>query len=123
MIESLTSYDHTYINEQISLADVARPQKEAGDRRVTKTRFVGCEILGPAVVVPGDGFLISGVAYLDGDWQESFRALAPAAPYPAGAISVNDCEFQNCSFQGVQFMAPVPFIWQIRRHFHPYNPN
>ena len=123
MIESLTSYDHTYIDRQILLSDLVPQQQEAGDRRLTKTRFVECEILGPAVVVPGDGFLISGVAYLDGDWEESFRALAPGAPYPADAISVDDCDFQNCIFRAVQFMALVPFIWQLRRHFHPYNPD
>jgi hypothetical protein len=122
MIESLTSYNRTYVAQSVKLAELAEELSGKASRQISDVHFVNCTILGPAVVVPGDAFRLSGAAYIDDDREEAFRALEPATPYPADAIVVSDCEFEDCSFRDVQFVAPEELVWQLRRHFHPYTP-
>lgn len=75
--------------------------------------FEGCDLKGPAVVVPqGSNFASSSLV---GDPDALLWEIPPDRPEVIGAILVRNCTFERCTFINVGFAGPSEFVQQIRQ--------
>lgn len=93
---------------------VIRISELAGEQGVLEGFvFEGCDLKGPAVVVPqGSNFANSSLV---GDPDALLWEIPPDRPEVIGAILVRNCTFEDCTFMNVGFAGPPEFIEQVRR--------
>ncbi len=94
-------YDETYTDGRVFL-----PECLTSKTRVENVAFIGCEIIGPAVVAVEDGCV----------WEGGFKLLLPKGvaaesaiwPVPEeimlGVMGVKNCRFVRCSWEWVGFV-------------------
>ena len=87
----------------VRLADLAVARATIKDRR-----FENCLILGPAVVIPTGGGVISDCEF-DGSLEETIWEI-PENVGRIGAIGLDNTDFISCRFQGVGFAGPAEFV-------------
>jgi len=93
---------------------VIRISELAGEQGVLEGFvFEGCDLKGPAVVVPqGSNFANSSLV---GDPDALLWEIPPDRPEVIGAILVRNCTFEDCTFMNVGFAGPPEFIEQVRQ--------
>ena len=75
--------------------------------------FEGCDLKGPAVLVPqGSNFANSNVV---GDPDALLWEIPPDRPQVIGAILVRNCTFEGCTFLNVGFAGPPEFVREFRQ--------
>lgn len=75
--------------------------------------FEGCDLKGPAVLVPqGSNFANTS---LIGDPNALLWEIPPDRPQVIGAILVQNCTFEGCTFINVGIAGPPDFIRQVRQ--------
>ena len=75
--------------------------------------FEGCDLKGPAVVVPqGSNFANTSLV---GDPNALLWEISPDRPQVIGAILVQNCTFEGCTFMNVGFAGPPDFVRQLRQ--------
>lgn len=88
--------------EVVRLAELARIEPGEGFGIIRDHVFLGCEILGPAVVL---GTALGKLSLIDctfgGKAKSTFWGL-PEGEYE-GVIALVNCEFNHCFFTGVAF--------------------
>lgn len=76
--------------------------------------FTGCQVKGPAVLVPRGGVSITN-SNLGGPSQDALLWEIPRSrPVVVGAIPVTNCAFDGCTFERVGFAGPPEFIETMR---------
>src|ERR671939_2116917 len=90
--------DNVYRNAVIRISELA------GEQGVLEGFvFEGCDLKGPAVVVPqGSNFASSRLA---GDPDALLWEIPPNRPEVIGAILVRNCTFEDCTFMNVGLAA------------------
>ena len=93
---------------------VIRVAELAGDRGVLEGFvFEGCDLKGPAVLVPqGSNFANSNMI---GDADALLWEIPPDRPEVIGAILARNCTFENCTFMNVGLAGTSEFIRQVRQ--------
>jgi hypothetical protein len=87
-----------YQNETIYLPDLARTN------HVISGTFDGCDIRGPAIVVPLGNCSMDGTELnVEDNDVETILWEVPEGAKRIGAIGLQDCRFVNCRFQGIGF--------------------
>lgn len=100
--------DNAYRDAVIRVADLA------GDRGVLDGFvFEGCELKGPAVLVPQGSNLAN--SSLLGDPDALLWEIPPDRPEVIGAILARNCTFENCTFMNVGLAGSPEFIRQVRQ--------
>lgn len=100
-----------YEGVTIWLPQLHRDAMAAGSRTIDGRTFVGCRLLGPAVLlaVGGVRFEACDMGPSGGDVRNML--LRPVAPEKViGTLSFGDCLFDRCSFLAVGFTGPAAFI-------------
>lgn len=100
--------DNVYRDAVIRVAELA------GDRgTLDGFVFVGCDLKGPAVIVPqGSNFANSN---LIGDAHALLWEIPPDRPEVIGAVLARNCTFEDCTFVNVGLAGPKDFIEQVRQ--------
>lgn len=75
--------------------------------------FEGCEIRGPAILVP-QGSAFTGSSFM-GDPDAWLWEIPPERTEVVGAILVRDCTFDNCTFVDIGLAGTSEFVHQIKR--------
>ena len=99
--------DNVYRDAVIRIAELA------GEQGVLEGFvFEGCDLKGPAVVVPqGSNFANTNLV---GDPDALLWEIPPDRPEVIGAILVRNCTFEGCTFINVGLAGSPEFIEQIR---------
>jgi hypothetical protein len=97
-----------YENVTVRLADLV-----AEEPVVRRTEFHGCTILGPAVIVPVGQTRFEGTTFL-GDADSLSWEIDPARATAVGAILVDSCTFELCTFDGVGVAGPRELLDRFR---------
>ena len=100
--------DNVYRNAVIRIAELAGEQGVLED-----FVFEGCDIKGPAVLVPQGSTFAS--TNLLGDPEALLWDIPPNRPKVAGAILVRNCTFEGCTFINVGLAGPPEFIEQVKQ--------
>ncbi len=71
-----------------------------------RLEFLGCRILGPAVLVPQ-----GETSFMHSGWDSPtadaiFWEIPPTRPVIIGAVAVVDCTFSNCTFSMIGLAGP-----------------
>lgn len=92
---------------------VIRVAELAGDRgSLDGFVFVGCDLKGPAVMVPqGSNFANTNLV---GDAGALLWEIPPDRPEVIGAVLAINCTFEDCTFVNVGLAGPKDFIEQVR---------
>ena len=100
--------DNVYRDAVIRVAELA------GEQGVLEGFvFEGCDLKGPAVLVPqGSNFANSNVV---GDPDALLWEIPPDRPQVIGAILVRNCTFEGCTFLNVGFAGPPEFVREFRQ--------
>ena len=100
--------DNVYRDAVIRVAELA------GEQGVLEGFvFEGCDLKGPAVLVPqGSNFANSNVV---GDPDALLLEIPPDRPQVIGAILVRNCTFEGCTFLNVGFAGPPEFVREFRQ--------
>ena len=100
--------DNVYRNAVIRISELA------GEQGVLEGFvFEGCDLKGPAVVVPqGSNFASSRLV---GNPDALLWEIPPDRPGVIGAILVRNCTFEDCTFLNVGFAGPPEFVRQVRQ--------
>lgn len=100
--------DNVYRDAVIRVAELA------GEQGVLEGFvFEGCDLKGPAVLVPqGSNFANSNLV---GDPDALLWEIPPDRPGVIGAILVRNCTFEGCTFLNVGFAGPPEFVRQVRQ--------
>jgi hypothetical protein len=98
----------TYRDRVIRIAEVA------GERGVIENaRFIGCDVKGPAVLILKDSTLRH--SNLGGPTADAVLwEIPPTRPVIVGAILVQACVFERCTFMNVGFAGPREMIAKMR---------
>ncbi len=99
--------DNVYRDAVIRIAELA------GEQGVLEGFvFEGCDLKGPAVVVPqGSNFANTNLV---GDPDALLWEIPPDRPEVIGAILVRNCTFEGCTFINVGLAGPPEFVEQVR---------
>jgi hypothetical protein len=99
-------FARTFENEPVYLPDLTRTYAI-----IRSVRFKGCRIEGPAIIpIAGGSKYVGTLNYLirpgmDADVREHpewfFWVLPDDQPYAVGLIGLEDCLFEDCTFDGV----------------------
>lgn len=100
--------DNVYRDTVIRIAELA------GEQGVLEGFvFEGCDLKGPAVMVPqGSNFSNTNLV---GDPDALLWEIPPDRPEVIGAILARNCTFENCTFMNVGFAGPHEFVQQVRQ--------
>lgn len=94
--------------------EVIRVARLAGDRGVLDGFvFEGCEIRGPAVIIPQGSNLANN--NLMGNPDALLWEIPTERPEVIGAVLARNCTFEDCTFVNVGLAGPKDFIEQVRR--------
>ena len=98
--------DNVYRDAVIQIAELA------GEQGVLEGFvFEGCDLKGPAVLVPqGSNFANSNLV---GDPDALLWEIPPDRPGVIGAILVRNCTFEGCTFLNVGFAGPPEFVREV----------
>lgn len=101
--------DNVYRDAVIRIAELA------GEQGVLEGFvFEGCDLKGPAVVVPqGSNFANTNLV---GDPNALLWEIPPERTEVIGAILLRNCTFEGCTFINVGFAGPPEFIEQVRQN-------
>ncbi len=93
---------------------VIRIAEFAGEQGILESFvFEGCDLKGPAVLVPqGSNFANSNLV---GDPDALLWEIPPDRPGVIGAILVRNCTFDDCTFLNVGFAGPPEFVREVRQ--------
>lgn len=86
----------------------------AGDRgTLDGFVFVGCDLKGPAVMIPqGSNFANTNLV---GDADALLWEIPPDRPEVIGAVLARNCTFEDCTFVNVGLAGPHDFVEQVRQ--------
>lgn len=95
------AYRVQYRDSVVRIANLVDPR--LGPCLLERHDFAGCEILGPALLVPAGDVELNGCGFNVPGRPESMVWAIPPTGEPHGAIVVRDVQFLRCRFQAVAF--------------------
>jgi hypothetical protein len=105
----------SFANQDISLTESPPP-----DAYIQGKTFDRCIFRGPAVLLPaGSGNVFRGATNLYAGGRDIFWEIPQGSMTKAGAIVVEDCIFNDCSFISVGLAGPLDFIHQLDPAWQP----
>jgi hypothetical protein len=78
--------------------------RSGNDGVLSRAEFVGCTIIGPAVVVLMDS-VVEGCSTTADVEQVWWTGKAPDGVLPVGAVGLRHCVFRDCVFEQIGFAA------------------
>jgi hypothetical protein len=94
-VHSMVAAAKEYRNDVVRLADLT-----VNSSTIDGITFVGCQILGPAVLVPISSTIV-GCTWDAPDVNALFWEIASDRPVVVGAIAAVGCTFSSCKFSEV----------------------
>jgi hypothetical protein len=98
-----------YEREVVRIAQVAEDEGVIRD-----TIFEGCDVRGPAILVPLEGTVIENNRFNADDFDAVLWEVAPDRSRVIGAIGLENCRFTGCQFTQVGIAGPADVIAQFR---------
>lgn len=83
-------------NKRIRISDLVNPFEQV----VTKKKFINCELIGPANLIP----LIGGGKFASNNFTNSDSVEIREGAIPQNAILLLDCDFESCRFYKVTLL-------------------
>ncbi|HZP29555.1 MAG TPA: hypothetical protein VFC99_11430 [Acidimicrobiia bacterium] len=80
--------------------------------------FVGCQIDGPAVILPRDS-IFAGNNFSSPNPEALFWEVPTKRKEVVGVIEVRNCTFERCRFSHVGIAGPPQLIKHFRASLHP----
>jgi hypothetical protein len=114
--EARETQQQSRLGDNIYQGRVVRLCELAGDEAVIDGfEFTDCFVRGPAVVVvQGEKTTLANSTFR-GDPDSLLWEIPPERSTVIGAILVNNCVFDECTFEGVGFAGPPEFIRQMKQ--------
>lgn len=98
----------------IVLYDLFRETFRAGQPMIAERTFINCRFEGPAVMAVLDGCDFQGTDFGHTFGRIGSIVIRSAQPGKmVGALPFVNCKFVDCTFFGVGFTGPEPFLQQL----------
>ncbi len=104
----------TFENVDIALYELLAASMKKGFPLIKGRTFIGCRLVGPAVVMAAIGTTFNDTNFGDARGDTKNLVLRPAGTRATGAIVMQDCRIDGCEFKEVGFTGSDSFLdWVI----------
>lgn len=103
-----------YSEQSLYISDLATA--DGASYVIEDSQFKNCQLRGPAVVRLAHTGGSGGGVTIPGQNPESVVLVAEEgrATLPVGVVLIRNCRFDDCSFEGISFLAPADEADELR---------
>lgn len=100
----------TFENVDVSIHELLAASIKAGVPLIRGRTFIGCRLVGPAIVMAALGTTFDDTNFGDPRGDARNLVFRPLGSRATGAIVVQDCRFEGCEFKEVGFTGSDSFL-------------